>query len=273
MATTYTPGAGDIIVQGSVAVTEDLSRIGGVVAGCGWAALDVILHIAKGTATSPAEVTAIIQQAIAEGYSGQYGVATPAQIMHMASQYGVPLASMPYMAALAQYSGKRPIEIGISNARAFGGSDSNVAGHYITVVGKTQNGNYIVSDPNTPQSQRGQFVVYSLAQIAAARPFWAGVPTADSFQSSGSGSTSLIDTSGITNALKSTLAPLTGLSDTLGAFWNAVSGWITKPWRIVKLAAGAFMLIGVGIALVTGSDAGQATIRTVKSAAEVAALG
>lgn len=271
MATTYTPSPGDIIVTGATAATEDFSRIGGVIAGCGWAALDVILHIAKGTATTPAEVTAIIKQAIAEGESGAYGVATPAQIMHVSAQYGVPLTSQNWMTALAQGAGKRPIEIGVNNASVFGGSDSNVHGHYITVVGRTQSGNFIVSDPNTPQSQQGKFVVYTEQQIAAAQPFWAGVPTTGNYSSTG-GSSGFpgIDLSGIQNAIASTLSPLTGLSNTLGAFWNATKDWIINPWRIVKLVVGAALLVGVGIALVTGSDAGQNTINMAKTAAAVA---
>ena len=82
-----------------------------------------------------------------------------------------------------------------------------------------------------------------------------------------------IDTSGITSAISSTLAPLTGLANSLGAFWNGVKDWLTNPWRIVKLVVGGALLVGVAVALVTGSDAGKTTISMGKKAAEMAALG
>jgi hypothetical protein len=176
---TYTPQPGDSVIPGAQAATELLSPVGGFIAGCGQASLLVIAHLVNGTPISASEVTTVIRDSTTHGASAT-GVSTPSQLMATANDLGTPLQSVQWQTALAQDAGVTPIELGVGNARAFGGADRNIAGHYVTVVGRTAQGNYIVSDPNTQASLNGGFVAYTPGQIAAAQPFWAAIPQASS---------------------------------------------------------------------------------------------
>lgn len=268
---TYNPQSSDLLVPGVQAATELASHVGGFMAGCGFAALDVILNATRGVSTSPAEVTAIIQQATNQGQTiGAGGVATPANIEAVAqNDFGVTLQSFGYQQALSQYAGSKPIEIGVANAAAFGGADTGVHGHYITVVGRTGNGDFIVSDPNTSQSAAGQFVTYSPQQIANARPFWAGVPNNPIIGGSGSGSNPINALWG--GALGGVIATLVGgngkqsLTDFL---WR--SGLIIAGGIIVLVGIIAFTISGQehNGAMLLDSEAGQATQRAVGRAAK-----
>jgi hypothetical protein len=162
-------------IPGAQAATELLSRVGGFIGGCGEAALAVVAHIQNGTPVSPSEVTSIIGDAISHGATAQ--ASTPSELAATAPDLGVNLEGVPWQQALSQYAGSTPILLGVNNANAFGGADTGVGGHYITVVGKTANG-YVVADPNTPQSLTGGFVTYTEKQIAASLPFSAQIPTA-----------------------------------------------------------------------------------------------
>lgn len=267
---TYSPQPGDTIFPGAQAATELLSPVGGFIAGCGFAALDVILNATRGVSTSPAEVTAIIRQAMQEGNTvGNGGSATPADIMNVsAHDFGVSLQSMGINQALAAYAGVKPIEIGVGNARAFGGADSNVAGHYITVVGKAANGNYIVSDPNTPQSKSGQFVEYSAAQIAAARPFWAGVPRSPliSTGAGGGGGFNPLDPASWSAAIS---GGLSGAASQVGAtFLGALGAASLKDflWRAGLLIGGAMLILVALVVIGAGGveEEGKQSLGAVK---------
>lgn len=180
--TTYSRTMGGTIVAGAAPVTEDFTRINGAIAGCGQAAMLVTLNVMKGTPDTPAEVGNLITQMVSAhqtvGALATSGESSPGGLSWLAAQYGVSMQSGDPLTYLHQYAGVKPIVWGVSNASAFGGSDSNVQGHYVNVVGKTADGRYIVSDPNTPESQNGQFVVYTEAQMMNAQPFWAAVPQA-----------------------------------------------------------------------------------------------
>jgi hypothetical protein len=239
----YSPSLGDIIYTGATATTERLSQVGGFIAGCGEAALLVVLNAVKGQGTSASDVTTLIKQAVNAGLvtgklSGS-GQSSPADLEALANAQGVGLQSGDYQSLLAQYAGTKPVIIGVSNARAFGGSDANVAGHYITVVGRAANGNYIVSDPNSPDSERGGFVTYSLAQIRAALPFWSAVPQG-----------AVLGGSGVNINPFSLQLPdwVNQLGARFTTFVDTFGGW-ANPIRIFKFLLGSFILIGVVIVI------------------------
>lgn len=238
------------IVTGANPVTEDFTRVGGFIAGCGEAALLVILHGAKGTPTDPDTLGQIIRSAAAQHWVSPTGVSSPNGLTQLANSYGVGLSSGNWQTLLPQYAGQRPIIVGIANASAFGGRDSNVQGHYVTVVGRNADGSYVVSDPNA-SSKFGKFDTYTAAQFAAARPFWAAVPT------NWSGSTS-VGSSGIGGATAAPLAlnpldPRTWLQ-AIGQQFSTLFTWLTDPLRILKLVGGV-ATVGVAILLTVSSVA------------------
>jgi hypothetical protein len=225
------------IITGVSPVTEDFTRVGGFIAGCGEAALLVILHGAKGTPTDPTTLGNIIRAAASKGWVGPTGVSTPNGLTQLANSYGVQLTSGDWRTMLHTYAAQRPIIVGIANASAFGGRDSNVEGHYVTVVGRDPSGNYIVSDPNA-SSKFGKFDTYTEAQFSAARPFWAAVPTNWTGSTSAGG-----DTSGLAQPLSfNPLDPKTWL-DALGAQFKTLFTWLSDPLRILKLVGGAGVVV------------------------------
>lgn len=171
----YDPGMQGTFAWEGIPVTEDLTRVDGIIAGCGEAALLVILNGLKGLPTDPAELGNIIRNAEAHGWVGKGGVSAPSGLNSIAGSYGVQLQSGNLTTLVNEYAGKRPIIVGVSNARAFGGRDSGVFGHYVTIVGRTAGGGLIVNDPNQ-SSKFGYFDVYTLQEFQDAHPFWAAVP-------------------------------------------------------------------------------------------------
>ena len=172
----YTATSGDFVIPGAKAATELLSPVGGFIAGCGEASLAVVANLINGTPIGPTEVTRIIHDAVAQG-AGPGGTSTPSELAATGRTLGVTLQGQPYQSAISQYAGVKPIELGVSNASAFGGADVGVQGHYVTIVGRTRTGNLVVADPNQQASLTGGLVQYTPQQIQAAHPFWAGVPT------------------------------------------------------------------------------------------------
>lgn len=206
--TAYSPQKNDAILPGARATTEWYSRVGGVIAGCGEAATAVMLGVMKGRTDyyDPNKVAALIQQAVAAhqtvGMWAAGGQSTANNLQWLAQQNGVQTTAYDGSQAgqlLASYAGRRPLVVGVSNARAFGGSDSNVNGHYVTVVGRTAQGDYIVSDPNTQESTQGQFVKYSAQQFQNAQPFAVVMPNADTSGVGAAAGTTLASTQGSTS--------------------------------------------------------------------------
>src|SRR5260221_93981 len=237
-----------LVVTGVNPVTEDFTRVGGFIAGCGEAALLVLLHSTKGTPTDPDTLGQIIRASAAKGWVGPTGVSTPSGLTELSKSYGVGLTSGDWRSMLNQYAGERPVIVGVANASAFGGRDAHVQGHYVAVVGRTAGGDYIVSDPNA-SSKAGKFDTYSAAQFAAARPFWAAVPTNWTGSSSG---TQAIDTLRTTSAPNfNPLNPGSWLDAIKGQFGTLFT-WLTDPLRILKLVGGALvLLVAVALTLVS----------------------
>lgn len=230
--------AGSLMVTGSQPVTEDYTRVGGFIAGCGEASLLVLLHATKGTPTDPNTLGQVIRAAASRGWVKPDGVSTPSGLTSLANSYGVGLSSGDWSSMLDNYAGQRPIIVGISNASAFGGRDAGVNGHYVAVVGKTPGGDFVVSDPNQ-SSKFGKFDVYSKAQFAAARPFWAAVPT------NYNGSSTTLDASNLqanAGGIPNPLDPSSWL-DALRKQFGTLFAWFSDPLRILKLIGGAGVIL------------------------------
>ena len=229
---TYTPQAGDTLVPGAAGVTELGSAVGGFIAGCGWASLAAVRKVVSpGSDASPTGVSGLIDQAVQQHQTvGKYaasGQSTPSNIKYIASKNGVTLMDITQQQAI-QVAGVDPVEVGVSNARAFGGNDSNVSGHYVTILGKAASGNLIVSDPNSTQSESGRLVEYTQAQLSAAQPFWFGTVEASG---AGTGSTGAVPQSaGLT--LPGFAAPLWSPADVLGGVGNAIGDATGIPQAI-----------------------------------------
>jgi len=170
--------AGDYIIQGAQSVTE---RGIGFVNSCGEAALAVIQGIANGSPPTIAQVINLVKQGTQFGTAAS-GTSTPNELAQLGAATGTPLTIGPGgQGALTTINANLargvPTELNIQNARAFGGSDSGVSGHYITIVGKAASGNFIVADPNQTASLSGGFVQYSPQQILNAQPYATLTPT------------------------------------------------------------------------------------------------
>ena len=173
-------------------ISESLAPVNGGIAGCGQAAVLMMNHIVRGEPVSANELLNLIKFSIATGHSvSPSGATRPSDLQWLAEQQGVKTTLGPGSAwrstVDAAIPAGKPVVLGVSNARAFGGSDSNVAGHYVTIVGTTTDGRYIVADPNQQAAKAGGTVVYSADQIQAARPFATLTPTS-SVQPTTSGS-------------------------------------------------------------------------------------
>lgn len=244
---------GDYIIPGAQAVTETLSRVGGVINGCGQAALAVMQGIATGQPPSVAQVTALIMQGAQAGYTGTTGVSTPSGLAALGAASGTPLTVGSGQSALgtinANLARGYPTEVGVANARVFGGSDVNVRGHYITIVGRAASGNYIVADPNQPAALSGQFVQYSPAQITQAHPF--GTLTPISINPPG-------------NTALGSAAPLGGLFSAFGVSPQDFA------WRS-GLIVGGMILIVLGMLVFFSHQEGEAITTVVQTAPKAAA--
>lgn len=164
---------------------EGFASFGGFVNGCGQAATLMMTGLVRGQPVSTNDLLNVIKYSVATGHattSGRsIGSTTPSDLQWIAEQQGVKTQLGPGSAwrstvdtAIPQ---GKPVVLGVANARAFGGSDANVQGHYVTVVGTTTDGRYIVADPNQQAARTGGTVIYSAVQIQQARPFATLTPT------------------------------------------------------------------------------------------------
>lgn len=172
--------AGGKIVPGAVAITEWQSRVGGDIEACGQASVAMALHVIKGTPTTPDFVTGLAVETVNAGQTTDPPRAStsPNNLRWLAARHGLSLTIHwgDWETAVRAHLGTLPTVVGVNNATAFGGHDSNVHGHYICIFGGDGGDNLIVGDPNTPESTQGEFVTYSWGQLRAASPFAALVP-------------------------------------------------------------------------------------------------
>lgn len=223
---------GDYIIPGAQAVTQ---RGIGFINACGEAALAVVQAISHGVAPTTSQVTSLARQGAQFG-TAPSGTSTIAELQKLSAATGTQLVAGSGADTLntinANLSQGLPTEVGINKAYVFGGADSRVNGHYVTVVGKAANGNYIVADPNQPAALSGGFVQYSPSQFLKAAPF--GTLTPNGLGNAASGFTSSAISQGIQGALG-------GAAQSIGA-----SGLNDFVWRAVLIGGGlTLMVIGV----------------------------
>lgn len=239
---------GDYIIPGARAVTQ--WGIGFVNA-CGEAALAVMQALAHGQLPDTTQVIGLVKQGVAFG-TDPSGTSTPRELANLSAASGTPLTIGSGANTLSTINSNLargyPTEVGVANARVFGGHDSTVRGHYITIVGRSGSGNYIVADSNQQAALSGQFVQYSPQQITEARPFGTLTPT------------SITPPGG---SILGTAAPLGGLFSAFG----------TSPqdfaWR-AGLIVGGMVLIVLGLVVFFSHQEGEAITTVVQQAPKAA---
>ena len=162
----------DQIITGARAVTQ--WGIGFANA-CGEAALAVVLGTLSGHPPAPGDVANLVRQGTQFGIAPS-GTSTPSELTALANFQGLKLNRGPGGSAAlatidANLASNEPTILEVTNARAFGGGDAGVFGHYVTVIGKAANGSYIVADSNQQAAVSGKPVTYTAQQIMSANPF------------------------------------------------------------------------------------------------------
>lgn len=195
----------NFILNGAQSVTEDLSFFMGGIVGCGEASALVISHILTGQKIDPTEVTNLIKAAANAGKLNSAGHGQTAQdVQWDLSQFGISSKIVGWNSGDTQsmfqqiddaLSAGLPVEVGVSTGSALSGEQSNLQGHYITLVG-LNGGNFVAADPNSAQSKTGGFVNETPAQLKNANPFALIIPTGK-----GVGTTNTQDTTGGGNPL------------------------------------------------------------------------
>ncbi len=227
-----------VTLPGIQVISESLAPVGGFVNGCGQAAVLMMEGITQGKPVDANTLSNMIKFSIATGHATQsgshIGSTNPQQLQWLAEQQGVKTQlgsganwKATVDAALPQ---GRPVVLGVANAKAFGGSDANVSGHYVTLVGTTTDGRYIVADPNQQAAKSGSTVVYSASQINAARPFATLVPV---------------------GAVQATTTADTSSSDqySVGPLWPGGSKIGLDP-LVDGIIRGSLILVGVSLVLI-----------------------
>ena len=240
--------AGDYIIPGAQAV----SQWGiGFINACGEAALAVLQGIQNGVAPTVSQVQALARAGVSFG-TAPSGTSTLPELQKLAAASGTQTTigaggSAVFDTINANLAAGKATEVGVQQAGlGFGGSDKNVHGHYVTVVGRATNGNYIVADSNQPAAQSGQFVQYSRQQILQAQPF--GTLTATGLPNPGNalgGFTAGAISQGIQGAAQ-------GLAAGIGA-----SGLSDFIWRMF-LILGGMTLIVIGLLVFFSKQEGEA---------------
>lgn len=158
----------------------------GFVADCGQAAGEILYSWGHGEKPSGEHINRVVSAMQQAGLAGNQGVSTLQGNSAELTKEGVPnFTTNDWLGAIRQNAGVKPIELGVSNARVLPGDENTVFGHFLTIEGRTKSGDYIASDPDNAAAKHGQLVRYSEAQLAAAHPWGAIVPTQVSGQIGG----------------------------------------------------------------------------------------
>lgn len=169
--------------SGIQTVYEGLAPVGGFVNGCGEAAVLMASQFYRGQKVDPNALLNLIKLSIATGHatkSGRHqGATDAADLQWLFQQQGIKAKvgrgeSWRSTSDAALANGK-PVVLGLANARALGGNNSNVDGHYITLI-QTDGDKYLALDPNQPQARDDKGVIYTADTIQKAKPFATVVP-------------------------------------------------------------------------------------------------
>lgn len=219
---TYRPTDTTNVIPGA----QGISEFFGFAADCGQAAAEVIYSWASGQPASGAHINAVVSKMQSVGLAGPGGLSTLQENSAALTAQGIPnYVTSDWMNAISQNVGSRPVEIGVSNGRALPGDELNLNNHFLTIVGLTKEGNLIASDPDNAAAKAGQLNIYTPAQIMAAKPWGAIVPT-------GSGSASSAVTS----------VPWASLPAVGGNSGGPISLSVTTPSALQSLQSG----LGIG---------------------------
>ena len=236
-------------------LTEDLSRVNGIITGCGEASALMAVMALTGKRFSTNDLTGIIQKMNQLGLAGNWGTG-PDGLAWLLKDEGVadfqhaPASS--WRQTLDANAGKYPVILNVWTAGNGFPEDRGVQHHYVTVFGKNPDGSYIVGDPNTRESQQGQTVNYTPEQIGAATPVDLIVvkgPGGNGMGALGSSPSSIA--SPFANPVLGPIlgGPLTpalqalagGLPSWAQPFTRIIS-WFTNPLRLFKLFVGVTLI-------------------------------
>lgn len=187
-----------MLLPNAQSLTEDLSRVGGFIAGCGQASALVVAHIINGTPISVDELTQTIKDSINANVGATVHGSTAQTSQWILSQHGIQSdviynpSNLQSLINNALSQGK-PVELGLNFGGALTGEPSDLYGHYVTVVGENSPTSFLVADPNTAQSKTGNFVTDTLQQLQNANPFAAIIPRTGAGPGSKSTSNGTID--------------------------------------------------------------------------------
>lgn len=289
------------VITGAQALTEDTTRVQGIIAGCTEAAALVIAHIINGTPLNSTQLRNLITGAQAANMAGTGGtqdrsgaVWDLAQFGISAQQYGNPAPTDIGNIIEQALSQNKPIEVQVTQGDQLSGEPPWLHGHAITIVGSNGPGQYIVADPNTPQAASGGFVTDTLQQIINADPFAITVPT-----SSGPGSSS--SSGGVFNPLspgdwqKAIEGGIGGAAGELGtgmgagfatafqgmfkSLGNSLKSALWAPFQSLGIASGndllwrtVFISIGILLAIIGAITLAMSTINDNKQEIASAAM-
>jgi hypothetical protein len=253
------------VLPNAVAINEAVATINGTVAGCTQASLVVLAHIYGKAPATTAEFSRILGDSYNKGEAshtpGVEGSQTTDELIWSADNYyKIKLTNGidGWKANLHKYRGRIPVIIQVGRADlGLGGSNSNVQGHCICVVGWSDTDKlYRVADPNTQEASSGassgeaQFVTYSEKQIETAQPFALLVPPDENaFQTAIGWVGDRLGDAG--NAIGNALGDVGNLKDAVlwpfqavENFLGGVSKWLTRvdvtTNAVAKEAPGAF---------------------------------
>ena len=258
---------GDYIIPGAQAVTQ--WGIGFINA-CGEAALAVLEGVQNGVAPTISQVQNLARSGVQFG-TAPSGTSTLSELQKVAAASGTATTIGPggqaglntINANLAQ---GKPTEVNVQRASALGGHDVGVKGHFITVVGRAANGNYIVADSNQPAALQGQFVQYSPQQLLNADLYGTLSPVnLPNPGNAASGFTADAIGSGLTQAF-------TNIGNSFKKSLN-ISGINDFMWRSL-LILGGMTLIVIGLLVFFSKQEGEAVTvvsQQAGNAAKVAA--
>lgn len=247
-----------MVLPNAQSLTEDLSRVGGFIAGCGQASALVVAHIVNGTPISVDELTQTIKDSINANVGATVHGSTAQTSQWILSQHGIQ-SSVTYNPSNLQslinnaLSQNKPVELGVNYGAALTGEPSNLRGHYVTVVGENSPTSFLVADPNTAQSKTGNLVTDTLQQLQSSNPFAAIIPNTGAGPGSTSGGIDLnpLDVpSNIANSIAGAISALPqGLFDTIK---SGIIGGVESQtgltslsdlgWRAVLIYVGVFLV-------------------------------
>jgi hypothetical protein len=263
-------------VQSTIApgVNGAISQFFGFTQACGEAAAEILYSATRGVAPSGAHINAAVSGLQGAGLAGAQGVSTLGGNAWALAQEGVATQqTSDWVGAITRNAGQIPVMIGVSNGGALPGDEPGLHNHFLSIVGYDSAGRYLASDPDNVAAQSGKLAAYTPAELAAAHPFGALIPSG-ALSAPAPGWTHGPALPAFGSAGKSAG---NAAGNAAGDAGNWFLKWLGLPtatqffWRAGLVIGGALLvLIGLGM-FFSHSQAGQTVIETVRSGASTAA--